>query len=140
MLKWCAVYRVKIMSAEKILEILQREMAHVDLLTEKRQSASSGFNEFLLLKLNDIKLKMYQEQKHKLPHIHIDYGKQHHAASFSIEPPIRIDGTLNKKYDEPIESWLNTNKEILLAIWREAQSGRDTTILVAQLKGNIKKQ
>ncbi|ATC86219.1 DUF4160 domain-containing protein [Pseudoalteromonas arctica] len=39
-----------------------------------------------------MKIKIYQEKGHHLPHIHIDYGRQQHAASYAIETGERIEG------------------------------------------------
>ncbi len=124
------------MSYQEILKLLQRDLAQTDLFTEPRRQSSSGFTEFLLLKLKDIKLKMYQEKGHEMPHLHIDCGKQHHVASFAIEPPSRIEGSLHPKYDNSIIKWITANNENLLKIWNEAQVGGNPNILIAQLSGN----
>jgi hypothetical protein len=93
-------------SYQKILKLLQQELALIDWCTEPRRQSSSDFG-FLLWKLKNIKLKMYQEKHHKKPHLHIDYGEQNHIASFAIEPPSRIiiDGikdSLPSKYNDSI--------------------------------------
>lgn len=124
------------MSYQKITEILQRKLAEIDLLTEPRRHTRTGFNEFLLIKLKDIKLKMYQEKGHAMPHIHIDYGKQYHVASFSVQGCSRIEGSLHSKYNKPIIAWITENSEMLLRIWNEAQTGGNSDCLVAQLAGN----
>ncbi len=121
------------MSYQEIVNILQRRLAEVDLLTEPRKASRHGSLELLLLKLKNIKLKIYQEIGHAMPHIHIDYGKQNHAASFSIKNPSRIEGSLNKKYDKQIISWINQNKETLLGIWNEMQIGSNAEYLIAHL-------
>ncbi len=126
------------MSYQEIVETLQRKLAEIDLLTEPRPRRHSrpGFIELLLLKLKDIKLKMYQERGHAMPHIHIDYGNQHHVASFSVHNPSRIEGSLHSKYDNPIIAWITENSEMLLRIWSEAQTGGNPNCLIAQLAGN----
>jgi hypothetical protein len=117
------------------LKNLQRSLAEVDLLTKPRRASNHGFTEFLVMKLENIKIKMYQEQKHSLPHIHIDYANKNHAASFSIDPPNKIEGSIDKKYEKAITQWLTTNKEMLLKIWAEAQSGGNPNNLIAELVG-----
>ena len=124
------------MSYKETLSLLQRDLAQIDLLTEPRRQSSSGFIELLLLKLQDIKLKMYQEKGHAMPHLHIDYGKQHHVASFSIELPSRIEGSLHSKYDKSIIKWITANSETLHRIWNETQNGGNPSSLIAQLSGN----
>lgn len=121
--------------AEK-LKNLQRSLAEIDLLTKPRRASSLGFTEFLVMKLENIKIKMYQEQKHPLPHIHIDYANKNHAVSFSIDPPNKIEGSIDKKYEKTITEWLKNNKELLLKIWAEAQSGGNPESLIAELVGN----
>lgn len=57
-------------------------------------------------RLRNMKIKIYPEPGHKMPHIHIDYGREHHVASFSIETGERIiQGTLDRKYDSEIKGW-----------------------------------
>lgn len=124
------------MSLEKELRTLQKRLAEVDMLTAPSRSTHSGFTELLLLKLQNLKMKMYQEKGHELPHVHVDYGKQHHAASFAISPPRRLDGTLAKKYERVILDWIQENIDKLLEIWEQLQSGVDPKELVPQLKGN----
>ncbi|WP_137936569.1 DUF4160 domain-containing protein [Chitinivorax sp. B] len=124
------------MSYEDKLKQLQRDLAQIDLLTEPRRQTSSRFPEFLILRLKDIKLKMYQERGHSMPHIHVDYGSQHHVASFSIDPPARIEGSLHRKYDKSVIEWISVNSDALLKIWSKVQSGGDPSLLVAELAGN----
>lgn len=55
---------------------LQKLFAQKDLLAEKRRSSGGGFMEILLVKRQNMKIKIYQEKGHQLPHIHIDYGNK----------------------------------------------------------------
>ena len=80
---------------------------------------------------------MYQENGHAMPHLHIDYGHKHHVASFAIEPPSRIKGSLDSKYDKPIIEWITKNSENLIEIWNKAQAGGNPKILISQLSGNV---
>lgn len=115
------------------LEELQRDLATIDL-----HSSSKGLLlEALMLKFQNIKIKIYQEKGHKLPHIHIDYGKEIHAASYAISNTERIKGTLDKKYDKSIKKWLEKNKEKLLTIWNKIQAGEEFSEYVAQLSGSL---
>jgi hypothetical protein len=118
------------------LKKLQRSLAEIDLLTTPRKASSHGFVEFLVLKLENIKIKMYQEKKHALPHVHIDYANRNHVASFSIDPSTRIEGSIDKKYETTIIDWITSNKEMLLKIWVEAQSGGNPDSLIAELVGS----
>lgn len=83
-----------------------------------------------------MKIKIYQEKGHHLPHIHIDYGRQHHVASYSIESGGRVDGNLSKKYDDTVSSWLARNRNQILEIWYTLQAGGAHEPLVAALAGD----
>lgn len=50
--------------------------------------------EIILAKRKDIRIKIYQEKGHHLPHIHIDYEKKLHFASYSMETGKRLVGNL----------------------------------------------
>lgn len=56
-------------------------------------------------------------------------------ASFAIDPPSRLEGTLAKKYEGVILNWIHENAEKLLNIWRQVQAGGDLRELLPQLKG-----
>ncbi|NFB73599.1 DUF4160 domain-containing protein [Clostridium butyricum] len=107
----------------------------VDLLTNGR-STSGKYQEFLVKKLKSIKIKMYQEEKHALPHVHVDFGKQHHIASYSIENGERLVGNLDKKYDKVIESFICENRSKLLNIWDNTVRGIDMKYLVAEISSD----
>lgn len=116
---------------------LQRLFAQKDLLTEKRRSSGGGFMEILLVKRQKMKIKIYQEKGHQLPHIHIDYGKQTHAASYAIQSGDRIEGNLSKKYDSDVSSWLGRNRDKILEIWNALQVGAPYEPLIAELTGGV---
>jgi len=118
------------------LEELQRQLAEVDLLTTRTRSSRDGSISFLLLKRGNLKFKMYQEPGHSLPHIHIDYGKQSHVATYRIDPPTRLIGTLAGKYDRSITEWIAPRKEKLLKAWALLQAGSDPTPLALELAGD----
>ncbi|SRR6266496_229918 len=91
----------------------------------------------LVGRLQNIKIKIYQEMGHKMPHIHIDYGRQTHVASFSIETGERIiKGTLDPKYNTEIKGWLCKHKAKLLTVWRDMQVGGDPKSLISELLGD----
>ncbi|WP_445012271.1 DUF4160 domain-containing protein [Vreelandella stevensii] len=75
-------------------------------------------------------------KRYSLPHIHIDYGRQQHAASYAIGSSERIEGSLSKKYDSDVSSWLERNREKVLEIWNALQSGAPYEPLVAELSGD----
>jgi hypothetical protein len=92
--------------------------------------------EILLAKRKAMKIKIYQEKGHHLPHIHIDYKKEHHNASYAIESGNRIEGSLPKQYDCDVSRWLERNRDNLLRIWTAVQNGDSHHELVALLAGD----
>ncbi len=120
---------------DELASSIQCSLARVDLLS--RPSRSSGrFLKRLILKRDSIKLKIYQEPGHNRPHIHVDYGKTSHAASYGIDPAIRLAGNLSGKYDRSVVSWINDNKFVILALWDTLQVGEDPSALATALKGD----
>lgn len=120
---------------ENKLKTLQSELATIDLMTDS--SSGSGFIEFLVLTMQDMKLKMYQEKGHPMPHIHIDYGKKKHTASYSIQSGERLAGSLKNKYDKKIKGWIGENNQLLLQLWESTQKGENVLYLIAELKEKI---
>jgi hypothetical protein len=111
---------------------LQREMAQIDLLI--RQRSKSGSIEFLIIKKQNLKIKMYQEQGHSEPHVHIDYGNGNHVASFSVSDGRRLCGNLDRKYEKLVKLWIYTHKEQLNQLWIAAQSGSPVEEIIVGIK------
>ena len=82
-------------------------------------------------------IKIYKEIGHHLPHIHIDYGKQHHVASYAIDSGLRIAGSLSPKYDSDVSNWLERNREKVMAIWNSLQDSKPHEHLLAELTGDV---
>lgn len=118
-------------------EELQRMLAQTDLLFEPRSRVrNNDFLEILLIKRKCLKLKIYQEVGHAMPHLHIDYGKEHHTASYTIESGEKIEGNLPKRYDYDVNRWIIQHRERLLEVWASLQMGRDPKLLVAELQAD----
>lgn len=124
------------MGLEEEFTELQNLFAQKDPITQPRKASKNGFMEILLAKRKNMKIKIYQEKGHKLPHIHIGYGKKNHAASYSIESGDRLEGDLPKKYDSDVVFWLNRNRCQILEIWHTLQKGNAHETLVAELAGD----
>jgi Domain of unknown function (DUF4160) len=123
------------MAIKDTVSELQRQLAQVDLLNDASRCGDGDAFELLLLKRDKLKFKMYQESKHKSPHIHIDYGHYNHVASYLINPAIRLKGDLERRYDKTVIDWISTNREILLAIWADIQTGAEVRQLLIELTG-----
>jgi hypothetical protein len=94
-----------------------------------------GFNAYLLRRLQRLKLKMYQEPGHALPHLHVDYGKENHTASYAIDPPRLLVGGLRPREETVVLTWIGAHKDQLLAAWRSFQDGNPNSALLAELRG-----
>ena len=114
---------------------LQRFFALSELPFTEPSSTTANSAALVILRLRNLKLKMYQEKGHKLPHIHVDYGKTYHAATFSIDPARRIEGRMDENYVYTVEDWIDKNKDVLMAIWSNLQAGGDAHDIVAELAG-----
>ena len=66
--------------------------------------------------------------------IHVDYGKNLHAASFAIDTGERLADGLNRKYDKTVKDWIGRNREKLLEAWKLVQSGGKTGAIEAELR------
>src|SRR2546422_10819426 len=124
------------MALEAELKQPQHQLAVVDLTAQPRANRRSDTLEHLLLKLRELKIKMYQETGHHLPHVHVDYGRRNHAASYSINERRRLAGTLDAKYDREILDWIEANRDKLLEAWHTLQSGEDHRIVIGELASN----
>lgn len=89
--------------------------------------------ELLVARSGNIKVKIYQEKGHALPHVHIDYGKISHAASYSIDPPSRLKGDVERPIDAFVVAWLKKHKEHLLELWVKLQAGEAVDQLLLEL-------
>lgn len=118
---------------EEELKELQYSLAIIDEMTP-----SDGiYTDALLLKFKNIKIKIYQEKNHKLPHIHIDYNKEYHIASYDIKNCIKIEGNVDNHYDKRIIKWIDKYKKILLKVWDDMQEGKDIKEYIKELSGEF---
>ena len=84
--------------------------------------------------LLNIRFRIDGAKNHRRPHIHVDYGKNHHAASFAIDNGERLAGGLNRKYDTVAREWIKRHKGKLLETWNLVMSGKNTDEIVAELR------
>lgn len=124
-----------ILNFEEAVAELQRQLATVDLHSTSSSRGHTAGMELLLLKRGELKVKMYQEPGHALPHVHVDYGKHHHIASYSIDPAARLVGNHDRLYDRAITEWIRSRTPQLLNLWRATQIGENTNELIVALAG-----
>ena len=70
-----------------------------------------------------IMMYFYDNEKHKIPHIHVEY--QDFNASFSIEDGELLAGNLPKKQTKLIQAWIEIHKEDLFIDWKLAVNGKE---------------
>jgi len=124
------------MLAKDAANKLQSAFATIDFFSRP----SSGVPEFLVVRSEamTIKIKMYEENgPHKTPHVHIDYGKKKHVASYAIKTGKRIVGGLDRKYDDAVTEWILTYKVDLQEAWDLTAAGKKPEHIIAKLKGTF---
>ena len=103
----------------KKLEELQDQFALIDLITKK---GKDELLEILLKKLLPLEFRM-EPDHHGAPHIHINYGKEKHVASYRINDGVRVAGNLQNKYDKIVKDWIAINQKTLQEIWAAMKDG-----------------
>lgn len=88
----------------------------------------------MVLRLQNRKVKKYQVRGHSLPRVHVDLGREHHTASYSIDPAVRIEGFLERDYDSTVHGWILEHKATLLSLWADLQAGGAGQELLAELR------
>lgn len=91
--------------------------------------------EFLVKKHNQIAIRMDANKNHQRPHVHLDYGGQHHVASYAID-----NGECLVRNDDlcgtAVSAWIADNREILMKVWEITRTSPQPDDLVGQLKAS----
>lgn len=114
----------KINSLEDEFKALQDSFAAIDLMSNS-PSGRGLLTEVLLKRLLPIEYRM-EPDTHKTPHLHISYGINKHAASYSLVDGEPIVGVIPSKYDKKVKAWIGTNRKVLMQIWDELKSGNQS--------------
>ena len=69
-----------------------------------------------------IYLYSFDDERHKLPHIHAKYQGQ--DASFAIEDGALLGGTIPAAKAKLVAAWIEIHRESLLADWELAVNGQ----------------
>ncbi len=115
-------------TVESKLKILQSQLAHVDISKKSR----SGL-ELIVLRRQQITLRIQPDKNHARPHIHLDYGNEFHAASICIKSSDILAGNIPTKYRRVLQAWMSENRNALLKIWDDLKGGGDGTNFVIEL-------
>lgn len=76
-------------------------------------------------------LYFFDDERHKLPHIHAKY--QGSDASFSILDGDLLSGNIPKNKSRLVQAWIEIHRESLLANWELAVNG-ETPFLIDPLR------
>lgn len=117
--------------------LLYNLKAHLDYF-EEQELARNGIDSTRVIKhmvarTNNLKIKMYREEKHSLPHIHIDVAHENHVASYQISNGKLLAGKKKRKKDKLIVRWIENNKDALFEIWERLQDDKTIDDLVVDL-------
>ncbi|MCL5779201.1 DUF4160 domain-containing protein [Limibaculum sp. FT325] len=112
-------------------EALQDSLALIDLLSHP---SSSNAATLVIKKLERLRVRMDGTKNHGRPHVHIDYGKQLHFASYAIDTGERLAGNLKTAYDKTVREWINKNRQKLVVAWEAIQGGTIPENTLAELK------
>jgi hypothetical protein len=118
---------------ENELRLLQSQLSAIDFSETFESFTSAGLRPYLLARLEQLKIKIYQEAGHKTPHLHVDVGHSHHNASFAIDPAVLLAGSLGKKQDRAIIAWIEKHRSPVLEIWAALQRGAQWTVSVEEI-------
>jgi hypothetical protein len=61
----------------------------------------------------------FEAERHQLPHLHAVFGE--HLASFSIDPPALLAGTMPRRQMHLILAWIELHQDELLTDWELAR-------------------
>ena len=70
-----------------------------------------------------IRMYYFDNQQHRLPHIHAEYGDS--KAVFSIAEGELLTGELPKNKRKLVEAWIEIHREDLMANWQLAVTGQE---------------
>ena len=118
----------------QILGSLQVDMAYVDLFTPSFRG-ERGL-ELTVLEKQNIRLKIDGNGNHARPHLHVDYGRLYHSASYALDNGERLAGNLQRKYDKAVTRWIDEHRDKLLHVWRGVRDGTNVDQAVSELKGS----
>jgi hypothetical protein len=113
---------------QNILEELQQLLASADLKVRKKRK---DFRIELARKLN-MKFRMEPDQHHRA-HVHIQYGKENHKASYAVDNGELLAGSLPTYQEKVVVKWISDHSETLDRLWVTLKRGEDHSPLIREL-------
>jgi hypothetical protein len=77
-----------------------------------------------ICRFRGISIYIYTERDapHQLPHFHVYYGE--YMASFAIDPPTLLEGSLPRRQQRLVLAWAEIHQEELAENWHRVQNGQ----------------
>lgn len=119
------------MEMEKEAKKLQDDLAFTDMLMGP--SRGGDFVEMAIKKLQRLTIRM-EADHHARAHVHIDYGRERHAASFAVDNGERMVGSMPAKYDRDVKAWIIQHQVKLQSLWGAMKRGEPHDSILAELK------
>ena len=113
------------------LSHLQDEMALIDML---RRPSRSDALELMLKKHEHLVLKMDGNLNHARAHLHIDYHREKHFASYAIDNGELLAGRDN--YSRAVKPWIRDHKDALMRVWIGIRGSGADLVTVAELQAS----
>jgi Domain of unknown function (DUF4160) len=88
----------------------------------------------MVKQLREMKLRIEGDLTHARPHLHVDYGRNRHKASYAIDSGDRLAGGLDRKYDKAVRAWIERNRKLLTRAWKAITGGGAHLELVLRLR------
>lgn len=97
-------------------------------LRQRIEAAESGRANFIKhfiasLLYGAVKVRMYKEQNHQRPHVHVYYEKDH-SASVAIDNGEFLASDMPAKPSRAIKEWVLANQKYLQSQWQNLQEGK----------------
>jgi len=113
------------------LNELQDQMAILDMLREP--SGDFGL-ELLLKKHLLLQLKMDGNRNHERAHLHLDYHRTKHMASYAIDNGQLLAG--DGSYSSVVQPWIAQHRADLMRVWHGLRGTGANSAIVAQLRNS----
>jgi hypothetical protein len=117
---------------EKELIDLQDRLAQADFIVAVCDKPDDGLARLIVKTLKPITIRMDANKNHKRPHVHIDYGKSYHVASYAIDTGERLVG--DDRFDREMSLWIGTCRPKLFQAWGLLQDGKDAMPIIYELR------
>ena len=116
---------------------LQKLLANLDFSSaiNSIRETESSVSFLLVCVLENLRIRIDGNKNHQRPHIHIDYGRKYHSASYAIDSGERLAGELSKQYDQQLREWIVGCRPKLMELWHHIQAGQPPEPMILEIRG-----